>query len=131
MYGETITNDVNYWSKTVGVNKLEMKGEPLPKADLAASFRNAVVTSLVEKAILAAKETHAPCMAVAGGVSANSLLRRKLQEACDQAGIPLYMPRLPLCTDNGAMIGSAAYYRLLQGEIAPLTLNANPNLRLV
>ena len=112
-------------------HKMEQKGETLPKADLAATFRFAVVSSLVDKAILAAKETHAPALAMAGGVSANSLLRRMMQEACDAAGIPLYMPRLGLCTDNGAMIGSAAYYRLLWGETAALSLNAQPALRLL
>lgn len=112
-------------------NKLEMQGRPLPKADMAASFRYAVVSSLVEKAMLAAKETCAPALALAGGVSANRLLRRMMQEACDKADIPLYMPRLELCTDNGAMIGSAAYYRLMRGEAATLTLNAQPSLRLV
>lgn len=112
-------------------NKLEMKGESLPKADMAASFRYAVVSALVEKAILAATETGAPALAMAGGVSANSLLRRMMQEVCDKHGIPLYMPRLNLCTDNAAMIASAAYYRLMKGEIAPMTLNAMPALRLV
>ena len=112
-------------------HKLEQKGETLPKADLAATFRFAVVSSLVDKATLATKETHAPALAMAGGVSANSLLRRMMQEACDAAGIPLYMPRLGLCTDNGAMIGSAAYYRLLRGETAALSLNAQPALRLL
>ena len=112
-------------------NKLEMKGEPLPKADMAASFRYAVVSALVEKAILAATETNAPALAMAGGVSANSLLRRMMQDACDKAGIPLYMPRLSLCTDNAAMIASAAYYRLMKGETAEMTLNAMPALRLV
>ena len=112
-------------------HKMEMKGEELPKADLAASFRKAVVEALVEKAMLAAEELGAGQMAMAGGVSANSLLRRRMQEECQKRGLPLYMPQLRLCTDNGAMIGSAAYYRLMRGEIAPLTLNAVPALRLV
>ena len=112
-------------------HKLEQKGEPLPKADMAASFRHAVVSALVDKAILAARETHAPALAMAGGVSANRLLRAMMQRAADEAGIPLYMPRVSLCTDNAAMIASAAYYRLLRGEAADLTLNAQPALRLV
>ena len=72
-----------------------------------------------------------PAMAMAGGVSANRELRRQITALCEKRGVPLYMPRLDLCTDNGAMIGSAAYYRLRRGETADLALNAVPALRLV
>lgn len=110
---------------------MTQRGEALPKADLAASFRAQVVEQLVEKTMLAAEETHAPALAMAGGVSANSLLRRRMQEEADRRGIAFYMPKLQLCTDNAAMIGSAAYYQLLRSDAAPLTLNAMPNLRMV
>ena len=53
------------------------------------------------------------------------------QEMCSRLGVKLYMPEIPLCTDNGAMIGSAAYYRLMRGEVAALNMNAEPALRLV
>lgn len=112
-------------------HKMTQKGEVLPKADMAASFRYAVVSALVEKAILAAKDINAPALLMAGGVSCNSLLRRMMQDACSQNNIPLYMPAPRLCTDNAAMIASAAYYRLRKGECADLTLNAVPNLKLV
>ena len=69
--------------------------------------------------------------ALAGGVSANRELRRMASEMCGGLNIPLFMPELHLCTDNGAMIGSAAYYRLRNGELAGLDLNAMPALRLV
>ena len=69
-------------------------------------------------------------MVLAGGVAANSLLRREMQARCDKMGIPLYMPKLSLCGDNAAMIGSAAYFRLKNGETADLSLNAKPALRL-
>ncbi|MBR4711281.1 MAG: tRNA (adenosine(37)-N6)-threonylcarbamoyltransferase complex transferase subunit TsaD [Clostridia bacterium] len=113
------------------VNRLEMTGQPLPKADLAASFRHAVVEQLVDRAMPAARETGAARLALAGGVSANRELRRRMTAACAKAGLPLYMPDLPLCGDNGAMIASAAYWRYLRGQTAPLTLNAVPGLRLV
>ena len=69
--------------------------------------------------------------ALAGGVSANRELRRMAAAMCGELKIPLFMPELHLCTDNGAMIGSAAYYRLRNGELAGLDLNAMPALRLV
>ncbi len=113
------------------VHTMQQKGEPLRKADLAASFRKVVVDMLVEKTMLAAHDTYVTTLALAGGVSANSLLRRRMQEECVKRNIALYMPALSLCGDNAAMIGSAAYYRLLRGDLADLALNAKPSLPLV
>ncbi len=112
------------------VHHQQQVGDMMDRADLAASFRKAVVDMLCEKTMLAVKDTGAARLALAGGVSANSLLRKKMQALCGEAGIPLYMPRLSLCGDNGAMIASAAYFRLMKGEIADLSLNARPSLSL-
>ena len=116
------------------VHMLEQRGEALPKADLAASFRRAVCRELTGKARLLLEEYGSDrCrgFALAGGVSANRELRRMAAVMCEELGITLFMPEIGLCTDNGAMIGSAAYYRLMNGEIAGLELNAMPALRLV
>lgn len=112
------------------VHNARQKGEALRDADLAASFRAAVVSFLVDRAMLAADDLHLTKMALAGGVSANRLLRREMTAACRKRSIALYMPALNLCGDNAAMIGSAAYYRLQRGEMADLALNARPSLRL-
>ena len=117
------------------VNRMEQMGTDLPRADLAASFRHAVCEQLTEKAELLLRDRmqagRTPAMALAGGVSANRELRRQMGAMCAQLGVPLYMPRIELCTDNGAMIGSAAYFQLMKGKIAGLDLNAMPALRLV
>ena len=116
------------------VHTLEQRGEPLPKADLAASFRRADCRELTGKAKLLLREKGLDGyrgFALAGGVSANRELRRMAAALCGELDIPLFMPELSLCTDNGAMIGSAAYYRLRKGETAGLDLNAMPALRLV
>ena len=120
--------------KTAFINachNLEQKGQTLPAEDLAASFQYAVVDQLLSKTMQAARDYSAPRLALAGGVSANSGLRAAFEKACQREGIQLYMPQLKLCGDNAAMIGSAAYYRLLRDEAAPLSLNAKPALRLV
>ena len=113
------------------VHRTNQKGGELPVPDLAASFRKAVVDQLVEKCLLAAQDLRTDKLALAGGVSANSLLRRRMREECRLRGIELYLPELIYTGDNAAMIGAAAYRRLMHSEPAGLELNANPSLRLV
>ena len=112
-------------------HKMEQKGEELPRADLAASFEQAVTDTLCDKAMLALRDSGLNTLCLAGGVSANRRLRARMDELSRQLRFRLCMPRLDLCTDNAAMIGSAAYYRLLRGELASLELNAVPSLSLV
>ena len=85
---------------------------------------------LVHKTIKAAKERGVKQIALAGGVASNSALRAAMKEACDKIGCTLSVPSPILCTDNGAMIGCAAYYEYIQGVRDDLSLNANPNLKL-
>ncbi len=120
--------------KTAFINaahKLEQAGETPRDADMAASFVDAVVSQLAGKAVLALKDTGTHKLALAGGVSANSQLRERMTAEAEKHGFKLYMPRLDLCTDNAAMIGSAAYYAMQNGACAELSLNAVPYLPLV
>lgn len=112
------------------LNKLEMKGEDYNKADIAASFQKSVADVLVDNAIKACKIKGVDKIAIAGGVAANSYLRNAMMKRGEKEGIKVLFPELVLCTDNAAMIGSAAYFEYLRGRISDLTLNAAPNLKL-
>ena len=104
-----------------------MKGLSYSETDIAASFQQAVLDVVVDKAISAAKcgsgESKAK-LAVAGGVAANSHLRAALTELCGRLGRPLYLPPLSLCGDNAAMIAAQGYYEYRAGNLAPLSQNA-------
>ena len=113
------------------LNTEKLKGQAINVEDVAASFQQAVVEVLVTKAMMASEQTGRDKLALAGGVAANSLLRKLLKEACDKAGITLYCPSIELCTDNAAMIGCAAYYRYLDGQVDGLDLDAHPSLELL
>ena len=106
----------------------EMKKETVSKEDVAASFQKAVVDVLVSKTMAAAELTGLKTIALAGGVAANSGLRKALEQACAARGLRLCRPNPILCTDNGAMIGCRAYYMAEAGDFAPWTLNADPRL---
>ena len=112
------------------INSCEMKGEEINKADIAASFQEAVVDVLVSHTIEGAKQLGFKKIAMAGGVASNIALREEMKEACERRGFKFYHPSPILCTDNAAMIGAAAYYDYKKGLISDLTLNAVPSLKL-
>jgi len=112
------------------INHAGMLGEEINVADLAASFQNAVVDVLVSHTVDAAKEYGFKKIAIAGGVASNSALRKEMGLACEKAGIDFYYPSPIYCTDNAAMIGTAAYYEYINGARAGWDLNAVPNLKL-
>ncbi|WP_026882668.1 tRNA (adenosine(37)-N6)-threonylcarbamoyltransferase complex transferase subunit TsaD [Clostridium akagii] len=112
------------------LNKMEMKGEQINKADVAASFQKAVVDVLVENTIKACRIKKVDKIAVAGGVASNSCLRKTLKEVGEINNITVLFPEPILCTDNAAMIGSAAYFDYIKGKRATLDFNAIPNLKL-
>ena len=112
------------------LNKCRMQGEEIVAADVAASFQRCVVEVLVEHAMAAAADYHIDKLAIAGGVASNSGLRSAMEKACQENNIQFYHPSPILCTDNGAMIGAAAYYEYKKGVRHGWDLNAVPNLRL-
>ena len=112
------------------INSLEMKHEEINKADVAASFQEAVVDVLVSRTILAASNFGMKRVAIAGGVAANSALQEAMAKACKQNGLEFYYPSPIYCTDNAAMIGAAAYYDYIKGKRSGLDLNAVPNLKI-
>jgi N6-L-threonylcarbamoyladenine synthase len=120
--------------KTAVVNRLhnaEQAGESINHADLAASFQKTVVDILAEKSVRAAKAQSGEAgikLALAGGVSANLALREAMEARAKQEGIAFYCPVFEYCTDNAAMVASAAYGRLLRGTTDALSLNAVPYL---
>ncbi len=113
--------------KTAVINLIHnsaQKGIELNKADVCASFRYAVVDCLKTNFLKAAEDLKVDKLVIAGGVSANRLLRSSLQEECDKHGLAFYMPEKSLCGDNAAMVGSQGYYEYLSGNIASTDLNA-------
>ena len=114
--------------KTAVVNILhnaEQKGESVNRADLAASFQRAVTDALTKKSVRAARESGLSTLALAGGVSANTALRERLQRECDKYGVRFCRPDMKYCTDNAAMIACQGHYELLAHGPSPLSLDPN------
>ena len=113
--------------KTASLNLIhhaQQVGEELDIPSLCAAFTAAVSDTLVPRVVMAMEETGCKKLAVAGGVAANSRIRKDLTAAAEKLGAKIYMPPLSLCGDNGAMIGAQAYYEYLAGNTADMSLNA-------
>ena len=107
-------------------------GEPVPVADVAASFQEAVVDVLTRRAIAACQDQGVDQLVIGGGVAANSRLRALAEQRCVDAGISLRVPPPKLCTDNGAMVAALGALLVESGaDPAPLTLPADPALALI
>ncbi len=119
--------------KTFVINlahKLEQQGAPLPKADIAASFQEAAVGQLADVTAEISRRLGIKKIAIAGGVSANALLRSRFDEM-RKNGCEIFYPKLCYCTDNAAMIGAAAYFLIRSGaEESPLSLDAKATVPL-
>ncbi|MDE6850929.1 MAG: tRNA (adenosine(37)-N6)-threonylcarbamoyltransferase complex transferase subunit TsaD [Lachnospiraceae bacterium] len=112
------------------LNQCEMKGTELNRADVAASFQQAVVDVLVDRALRAGRQLGEDRIAVAGGVASNSALRAGMKQGCDETGLELVYPSPIYCTDNAAMIAVQGYYEYMAGTRSGLDLNAVPNLKI-
>ncbi len=110
------------------INKEKMAKREVNVADVSASFQQAVLDVIVDKTMMALEKYNLPQLVVAGGVGANSKLREMLKRECDKRNIELYIPEPVLCTDNGAMIGVAAYYKYKARGADDLKLDAYANL---
>jgi N6-L-threonylcarbamoyladenine synthase len=118
--------------KTAVARYVEAKqraGEPIPLADVAASFQEAVADVLTRKAILAARDADLDTLVLGGGATANSRIRSLAEERCAAAGITLRVPKPRLCTDNGVMIAALGAHVIAAGASAsPLRAPSDPGL---
>ena len=110
------------------VHNAEQKGETVDVANMGASVISTVVDCLVKNTEKAAMDLGYDKIVLAGGVSANSVLRARMRDLCDSHGWQLYMPELGLCGDNAAMVGAQGYYEFIAGKRASLDLNARATM---
>ncbi|MDY4977180.1 MAG: tRNA (adenosine(37)-N6)-threonylcarbamoyltransferase complex transferase subunit TsaD [Clostridia bacterium] len=117
--------------KTAVINtmhKAEQTGIPVNRADVAASFQCAAADVLVEHTLAAAREKQVTTVVMAGGVSANSYLRKRFEQACTGEGLSFLCPRPRYCTDNAVMVGCAGYFMAREGQFCSLDENAYATL---
>lgn len=111
-------------------HNIEQRGEELNKEDLATSFQNVAVESVVSKTKKAIEDKNIKYLIVAGGVAANKGLRIAIEKLAQDENIEVSIPPMKYCTDNATMIAAAGYYAYLDGRIADLTLNSTSSANL-
>lgn len=109
------------------IHNNEQKGIEINREDLAASLTRAICSGIKDKAKAALESTGAKTLVLAGGVAANSHLRRALRELCEKKSVRFCVPPLSLCGDNAAMVGAEGYFEFLAGHLAGTNLNASAN----
>lgn len=112
------------------INIAHQKNIPIDVANVCASFQQALVDVLVHNTLCCAKNKNLSTIAIAGGVAANTSLRKAMSHACNNLGYKCYYPDPILCTDNAAMIACAGYYEYLNKNVSDMLLNAYPSLKL-
>lgn len=113
------------------INRIKSSGQELNVSDFSAGYLHAIAEVLAENTVRCALSVRCLTICLAGGVSANSVLRETMKRYSDQHGIRLFSPPIELCTDNAAMVAAAGYLSYLKGVRDDLSMNANPTLRLL
>ena len=109
------------------INSMTQKGEELPVCDIAASYTACIVNAIVKKCSAALDASRSDKLVLAGGVAANSHIRRELSAMCERRGAKFFVPPVSLCGDNAAMVAAAGYFEYLKGNLANTSLNASAN----
>lgn len=112
------------------LKRIKNENHILPVEDILASFQKAVIDVLIEKTLRAARDFKTRYVVLAGGVSANQLLRKTIREKAQESNLKVFYPSINLCTDNAAMVASAGYYKLRKNEKSFLDLEAISRLKL-